>query len=144
MKSGIQASCDYAKRAIVQRQFQERLFAEPTTFCDLVLRDREECATRAPALAELPKSFDVVPLLKFTGMRHAKAKYNCTGETQLGGEVKKLLLQTLARISHPLQVKAALYVRLPIHWLGGCIQEFWIGKDSAALTKSYRDIHHFS
>ena len=67
------------------------------------------------------------PLMPFplsaTTLRHSKAKFNGMGELQIGGEVKSLLPRAMARLIHPLHTRATLYVRLPIQFTGGCIQE---------------------
>ena len=69
------------------------------------------------SLAGAATSIYVAPSLTYIIGRHAHAKHNGTGEIVIGGEVNKLLPRATAANIHPLHTKAALFVRLPIHWL---------------------------
>ena len=120
-KDGLPAASDL-ERIVVNEFFTDRLGGTPDTFASLVNADRAECVGRAAAIAAMPKTFGTIPTLNFTIGRHSHAKCNGTGELQVGGEAKKLFAQELARMAHPLQVKASLFVRLSVQWLGGCLQ----------------------
>ena len=65
---------------------------------------------------------------------------NGCGELPIGGEAKRLLPQIIARQAHPLLVKASPSIRMPIYFLGGCIQELWKMKGDQSVITSYRDI----
>ena len=137
---GVPAASDFDERTIVKKHFQGKLEAADYTFGGMIDDDRAECASRAPELAAVEKSLVAIPSLTAVVHRHAHAKYNGMGKVPLGGEVKRLLPRTIAAMVHPLHVKAAIFIRLPVHWLGGCIQELWKGKGSRSLIAQYRDI----
>lgn len=139
-KDGLPPASDLGERIVVKEFFTDRLGGTPDTFASLVNADRAECVGRAAAIAAMPKTFGTIPTLSFTIGRHSHAKCNGTGELQVGEEAKKLFAQEAARMAHPPQVKASLFVRLPVQWLGGCFQELWKRKGSRSLIKSYRDI----
>ena len=65
---------------------------------------------------------------------------NGLGEQVLGGEGNRLLPRVTAMIAHPLNTKAALYVRLPCQWLGGCLMELFKNVGDPSLMKNFRDI----
>ena len=75
----------------------------------------------------------------FLVTKYAHGK-NGTGEIVVGGEAKKLLALALATVTHPLHVKASMYLRLPFHWLGGCLQELYKGRGTRASILSYREV----
>ena len=61
------------------------------------------------------------------------------GELPIGGEVLRLLLRTMAILSHPLHVQAPMQIRLPLQWLGGCLLELWNKAGSRAIIDNFRD-----
>ena len=110
--------------------FRERFKATPTTFETMIREERTHAAGAAAELALVNKSWDAMPALGAVILRHSKAKLNGAGELPLSGEAKALFPQTMSRIMHPLHTKAALYVRLPVQFTGGCVQELWKLKGS--------------
>ena len=54
--------------------------------------------------------------------------------------MQQILLRAYAALRHPLHTKAAMFIRLPWHWLGGALQELWKKVGAKVDVKNYRDI----
>lgn len=137
---GLPASSDFEERSIVKVHFQKKLEGSDTTLQILIDQERLQYADRAAESAAMDKSLDAIPTITYLVGRHACCKKNGTGENRLGGEISKLLPRVMATIMHPLHCKAALFIRLPVQWLGGCGQELMKASGSRSEIGSYREI----
>ena len=137
---GFPASSNFRERHIVRERFKERLGGVESTIAALVQEDRDCAVSDVVANSTTTRTLSDIPSYNYLVYRHSHAKKNGTGEQCLGGEVNRLLPRATASIRHPLAVKAALFIRLPVMWLGGCLVELWKKKGDQASIASYRDI----
>ena len=137
---GIPASCDKEERLIVKDHFQAKLEGSDSSMLALVTADRNTAPVLAVEHASIIRSLDAVPDITFLINKNARAKFNGLGETPIGGEVLRLAPRTMAHLAHPLHVQAAMQIRLPLQWLGGCLVELWKKIGSRAFITNFRDI----
>ena len=102
--------------------------------------ERVNASGLATSNQAVTRDIAAVPSFSFVIHRNAKAPCSGLGETQIGGEVMRLVPRIMAGITLPLQCKAALYLRLPLQWLGGCLMELYKNKGVQSDIGNYRDI----
>lgn len=137
---GLPAAPDYCERCIVRRSFSAKLGAVDDTSESFIMDDRDTIAERSPVLHRVVRSIDAVPTVTFLVGKHAKAKMNGLGEQCIGGELDRFLPRTTAFLAHPLNCKAAMCIRLPVQWLGGCLMELFKGMGRTSFIRNFRDI----
>ena len=133
---GNPAGCEGEERTIVRDHFAAQRGAVPYTLEQFILDDRADAILRSPELALVTKTLDAVPSYSSIVTRHSHAKLNGLGELSVGGELNKLLPRTIARMVHPLQVKACIFIRLPVQYRGGAFQSYGKAKALDQLSKA--------
>lgn len=138
-EGGQPAASDESERSIIKRSFQVKLDGHDTRMEDLILEDRDCQSSKAAATLVIPRDLECIPALTYFITRNSHAKLKGTGESGLGGEIKRLFPRHYARLLHPLHTKVAMQLRLPIQWCGGCLHEL---HKSGAMDNisNYRDI----
>lgn len=137
--NGLPGSSDFDERMVVNAHFRKTLKTVDCDYGDIIQQIRDSAFDVAVEHVAVQHSLNSIPPLAFITVKHDKAKMRGCGELASGGEVKRLVPQTLARLAHPLHAKSALNKRLPVQFLGGTLQELWKRIGDQYIIANFRD-----
>ncbi|CAE7214421.1 unnamed protein product, partial [Symbiodinium sp. CCMP2456] len=120
-----------------QQHFGKQEFGAVVPIADLLARD-----TRLPnvdddltwSVHDLPSFFEVEDVFRSTSRRKAP------GLDGIPPEILAVSPTRMAKLAHPLMVKAAAFFHQPLQWRGGLLHEMWKRSGSQASPDSYRPI----
>ena len=137
---GKPATSSVGEQRIMRAHFSATLSGRECTLADLIDADNAALRASLDRVAVIPKDRQVVPSLPTLILKFARLKPKGVGEDVLGGELFSCAAHELAKLYHPLVVKASLSVCSPVQWKGGQLMGVYKGKGATSLVLSYRDV----
>ena len=108
---------------------------------DILNDGRQQAFSYAAKHATIVRCRDAIPTMQYVVGKHSAAKIgNGFGESLVMSDAHKTWPIELARLSHPMHVKATVYIARPLQYRGGMFQELWKKKGARSAIVSHREI----
>ena len=121
---GLPAKSYTHERHVARNHFTELLDGDLASLQQILILEHSEWVERAQRHRHIVRSVDQIPSMKQITIAHAHLNGSKGhGAANVGPEVHKCLPLAMALLTHPLHVKAVVYIERPLQWRGGQLLE---------------------